>query len=262
MRTLLLLVGTAVSVLASGCGGAKSGTEKDSRQKELLVFCGAGLRPPVAELAEMFAKENRVAVSCDYAGAEVLIAKAKLSKRGDIYVPGDKAYVDLAATKGLILSQKPVCYFVPTILLQKDNPEGIRGVSDLTRPGIRLGLGNPRYIPIGRKSREILEKSAVAWADIEANVKFLSATVNELCIQVQAGSLDAVIVWDAVAHRYAEYADEVEIPCDQNVISTVDAAVLSFTANRELAQKFIDFASSERGRTIFRKHDYRVDAPR
>ncbi len=252
---------SCIAVMASGCSGQKSKADQSSGAQEFLIFAGAGLRVPVAELADTFGKENGVKVLTDYAGAEVLISKAKLSKRGDIYVPGDKEYVDLAAAKGLILSQKSVAYFVPTILVQKGNPQEISGLKDLTRPGIKLGLGDAQYIPIGRKSRRIFEKNGIAWSAIETNLKFQSATVNELCLQIQAKSLDAVIVWDAVAHCYAKYGDQVTIPGDQNVVSTVDAGVLAFTRNRDLAEVFVDFLRSERGRTIFRKHHYRVDPP-
>ena len=258
---LLVLFGAVIAVIVCGCGGQKSAADKNSGKKEFLIFSGGGLRLPVAELADTFGEENGVNVLTDYAGAEVLISKAKLSKRGDIYIPGDKEYVDLAATKGLILSQKSVCYFVPTILVQKGNPKKITGLKDLTRPGIKLGLGNAQYIPIGRKSKRILAKNGISWADIETNLKFQSATVNELCLQIQAKSLDAVIVWDAVAHCYAKYGDQIAIPRDQNVVSTVDAGVLKFTRNRKLAGEFVDFLRSERGRAVFRKHNYRVDLP-
>ncbi len=261
LKNVLVLCAFVLSVLTSGCGGEKANNNNELAQGEFLIFCGGGMRPPIAELAEAFSKENKIEVLIDYAGAEVLISKARLSKRGDIYIPGDKGYVDLAATNGLIFSQASVCYFVPTVFVQKGNPREIKSLKDLIRPGIKLGLGNPQYIPIGRKSKKILENNNFSWDDVEANLKFQSATVNELCLQIQAKSLDAVIVWDAVAHTYSKYGDLITIPHDQNVISTVDAGVLKFTNNRELSDKFVDFLRSRDGRSVFRKHNYRVDLP-
>jgi len=233
-----------------------------SEGKDLFLFCGAGIRPPAAELAEAFGKENRVNVVTDYAGAEVLISKVKLGQRGDVYMPGDRHYVDLAAKEGLILVQRPVCYFVPTILVQKGNPKKIGGLKDLVEPGVRMGLGDENACAIGRACKTIFEKNGISWPEVEKNLRFKSLTVNELGLQIQAESLDAVIVWDAVARYYAKYGDEVPIPAQQNVISTVDAGVLRFARNRELAEKFVEFMRSERGRAVFRKHNYRVDQPR
>jgi len=249
--------------LAAGCEGRDQGSSEEfGKKEELLIFVGAGIRPPVAELAEVFSRENNVEVVPDYGGAELLINKVKVAEMGDIYMPGDKQYVDQAAQAGIVLSQKPVCYFVPTILVQKGNPKGITGLEDLVKPGIRLGLGDEKACAIGRKCKKIFGKNNIPWEAVEKNLKYQSMTVNELGIQIQAKSLDAVFVWDAVAEYYAEHGDQVPITKEKNVISTVDAGVLKFTKNRELAEKFVEFACSERSREIFKKHGYRVTPPK
>jgi len=245
-------------VMLSGCKGK---TQVHSATKELLLYCGAGIRPPVDELVETFDREHGVRIVTDYAGSEVLLFKVKLAHRGDFYMPGDKYYVDLAAENGLILSQKSVCYFIPTIFVRKGNPKNIRGLQDLLQPGLKLGLGDAKACAIGRTTQQILAKNNIAWEQIEKNVAFQSLTVNELGMQIQAQSLDAVIVWDAIARYYSEYGDQIPIPAEKNVISTVDIGVLKFTKNRELAEKFVDFLTSESGQEIFKKYDYRTEPP-
>jgi molybdate transport system substrate-binding protein len=252
---------TMACAALTGC--EKRGAERPATDsRSLLVFCGAGLRPPMAELAEQFEQETGIDVEVDYAGHQVLLSKIKLGRQGDMYVPGDKRYVDLAAEEGLILSRESVCYFVPTILVQKGNPKRISGLHDLVRPGVRLGLGNSEACAIGRKSKRIFEKNNVPWPDVERNLLFQSATVNELGMHIQAQSLDAVIVWDAVAAYYARHGDEVPIPVRQNVISTVEAGILKYTSREALARRFLEFMISDPGQQVFRKHGYRVTPPR
>ena len=53
----------------------------------------------------------------------------------------------------------------------------------------------------------------------------------------------------------------VPIPEEENIVSTVDLGILSFTRDRGASERFAAFAGSERGRAIFRKHGYRVDPP-
>lgn len=245
--------------LLAGCGKGTNGPNGGPRK--LLVYCGAGIRPPVDEIIKIFNKENEAEVGPDYAGSEVLLSRLKLLKRGDVYMPGDKHYVDQAATAGFVLSRKTVCFFVPTILVQKGNPKNIKGLRDLLKPGIRLGLGDERSCAIGRKAKKIFKKNGIPWDKVAENLKFQSATVNELGMQIAAKSLDAVIVWDAMAEYYKKDGDAVPIPVEQNVVSTVDAAVLTATVNRGLAKKFVEFMASERGRTVFKKHGYRVEPP-
>jgi molybdate transport system substrate-binding protein len=261
MKRLAVVVTVVTSMMLCGCR-IKSSEKPDSEAKELLLYCGAGIRPPVDELVETFERLHGVKIATDYAGSEVLLSKIKLIRRGDLYMPGDEYYIEQAASKGMILSQQPVCYFVPTILVQKGNPKNIRSLRDLLQSGLKIGLGDPNACAVGRKTREIFAKNNIPWDAIQKNVAFLSLTVNELGMQIQARSLDAVIVWDAIARYYNDYGEEIPIPIENNVISTVDVGVLTFTKNRSSAEKFVEFAASEQGRAIFKKHLYRIEPPK
>jgi len=147
------------------------------------------------------------------------------------------------------------------ILVQKGNPKNIQGLADLTRPGVKLGLGDERACAIGRTCRLIFEKNGLDLKAIERNVAFRSVTVNELGNHIRLKALDAVIVWDAVAAYFADYGQVVPIPPEQNVISTVAVGVLKSSPHPQLADEFVEFLTSEEGRAIFRKHHYTVDPP-
>ncbi|MCX5644252.1 MAG: substrate-binding domain-containing protein [Phycisphaerae bacterium] len=262
MRTAILVAALATVVLLVGCDAKEPPTDgSGSQPAELLLFCGAGLRPVAEELISVFASTHNVKIVADYAGSEVLLAKMRLVRKGDLYMPGDRYYVDQAVQAKMVLSQTPVCYFVPTILVQKGNPKKIQNLRDLTRPGLKIGFGDPQACAIGRETRQLLDKNHISWQDIEKNVAFQSLTVNELGLQIQAKALDAVIVWDAIAKYYQDNGTEIAIPTQMNVVSTVDIAVLSFTSNRSLAEQFAQFAASEQGRAILLKHHYTVARP-
>ena len=223
------------------------------------LYCGAGIRPPVAELVEEFGREHGVNFECDYAGSEVLFSRIKLTGQGDLYMPGDVHYVELAEKEGLIASKKTVCYFVPVIQVRKGNPKNIRTLTDLTRPDVKVGLGDPKACAIGRKSSKIFAKSDIS--EEEVNVKYRSVTVSELGNHVKLGTLDAVIVWDAVAAFSPKETEVVPIPRDQNIISTVAVGVLKSARHPELAARFVEFITSKRGKQVFEKHHYATSLP-
>ncbi len=251
----------AMGLALVGCERGTTTQPAGGKAPTLMLFCGAGIQLPVAELCETFSEAYDCRIEADYAGSEVLLSRIKLKRQGDLYMPGDASYVEMAAKEGLIASSTPVCYFVPTLLVQKGNPKKITSLKDLTREGVRVGLGDINACAIGRQCRKIFKKNRIPWPEIAPNVKFQSLTVNELGVQIQAGSLDAVIVWDAVAKQYLRHGEIVEIPTRQNVISTVTIGILTFSDRKDLAEQFVAFAASEAGRAIFTKHDYRVDLP-
>ena len=248
-RLALVAALGSLAFLAAGC---------ESREK-LVLYCGAGIRPAAAEIVEQFQDRYGILVECDYAGSEVLISRIKLSGIGDLYMPGDVHYVDQAQEEGLIRTKKTACYFIPVILVQKGNPKNIRSLADLTRPGVTVGLGDPKACAIGRKCAKIFAKNGIAEDNLD--VQFRSLTVNDLGNLIKLKQLDAVIVWDAVAAYFADDGDVVPIPPEQNVISTVAVGVLNSAQHPELAQKLADFITSEPGAEIFKKHHYTTTLP-
>jgi hypothetical protein len=156
MKKLIILAAVVAVIASTGC---KSEKPEESGSSELRLYCGAGIRPPVAQMAEAFEREHGVKVVVDYAGSEVLLSKIKLVRKGDLYMPGDKHYVDQAEQEGMILSQQSACYFVPTILVRKGNPKNIGGLQDLVKADLKLGLGDAKACAIGRKTKQIFAKN-------------------------------------------------------------------------------------------------------
>jgi len=122
LKKVTIIVIVAMGVLLCGCK-AENSEESDSEAKELLLYCAAGIRPPADELVEIFGREYGVKVAPDYAGSEVLLSKIKIARRGALYMPGDKHYIEQAAQEDMALSRRSLCYWVPTIFVQKGNPK-------------------------------------------------------------------------------------------------------------------------------------------
>lgn len=267
MKRLFIISVLTLAVLAGcerkepGDPSSRTADADNTVSGELLLYCGAGIRPPAEDLIEAFEAKYGAKVNPDYAGSEMLLSKIKVSQRGDLYMPGDALYMQQADSLGMILSHRPVCYWIPTILVQKGNPKAVNTVEDLLKPGLKVGLGDPNVCAIGKITWRVLNKNGITPQALEENLKFQSLTVNELGMQIQAKALDAVIVWDAMASYYADYGDAVAIPAEKNAISAVEVGVLKFTKNRTLAEKFVEFLTSDEGRAIFAKHNYSTQSP-
>ena len=70
-----------------------------------------------------------------------------------------------------------------------------------------------------------------------------------------------MIVWDAMAAYFSESGDVVEIPLDENVISTVAVGVLNSSKRPDLARAFLDFVASAEGAEVFQRHNYTTKLP-
>lgn len=232
-----------------------------STKQSLLVYCGAGLRRPMDEIGRKFKEQKGVYVRYNYSGSPCLLAQIILYKKGDLYMPGEEYYMDQAVKRGFIAEHKVVAYFVPVIMVQKGNPWGIRGLTDLLKPGLKVGLGDPQSCAAGSVAKKVLEKNGL-WDRLEKsrNLTFLASTAPELGNHIKFGTIDAAINWDAVASWYEDKADVIPIPAQQNIVSACPIGVLKLEKSQqpELARQFLEFVATE-GREVFRKHHYTVD---
>lgn len=229
----------------------------------LFIYAGAAFRPPLEEMGRTFEQKYGMPVKFNFTGSNCLLAQIMLSQQGDLFLPGEEFYVRLARKRGYVLKSEVIGYFIPVILVRKGNPKGIKSLKDLTKPGVKVGLGNPKACAIGEITEAILRKNNLTEA-IRKNVVLRAVTVPELPNALKLGGIDACIVWDAVANYpwVRPVVEVIPIPPEQNVITANPLAILKFTKNPEAAEKFLRFALTE-GQKILRKHGFtaRNDLP-
>ncbi len=136
-------------------GGRLPAPERPSKD-ELFFYCGAGLREAADELVAEFRKASGIRVRPTYTGSGCLLAQITISESGDLYMPGEEFYMRQAVARGFIREHEIVTYFIPVIMVGKGNPRGIRGLADLYRPGLRLGLGEKESTAIGAFTPKLL----------------------------------------------------------------------------------------------------------
>jgi len=220
----------------------------------LLVYSGAGMRKPMDAIGAVFQKKFGIQVKYNYAGSQALLSQMELTKEGDVYMPGETLYIEIAAKKGLVDYQKLTCYHIPIITVPRGNPANITGLDDLARPGVKLIFGDPKVAATGRTAVAIMKKNGIyekAWKNVIATVP----TMNEVMVQIALGQADASINWwDTV--KAVKDIEVVEISKEQNMIRIIPVGVTTFTKNPETARKFVDFCASAEGKGIFEKHGF------
>jgi len=226
-----------------------------SSKEELLLLCGAGLRPAVSELAELFTAQSGVSVRVDYNAGSLLLGRIRVGADGDLFMPGDEYYIRLAEKDGLVRESRTAAVLVPVILVAPGNPKQIRTLSDLARDGVRLGLADERTAAIGRIAVQLMEKNAVPRDAVMRNLVFESVTVPELGAAVALEHIDAAIVWAPTAAGFAN-TEAVPIPPNENILANAPIAVLNSSKHLSSARAFCELVLSEPGQAVLRKHGY------
>jgi molybdate transport system substrate-binding protein len=214
-------------------------TRKPASQSSLLVFCAAGLREPVSEIASRYEREFGIPVDLQFGGSGALEAQLELAG-GDLFFPADESYIQSAQTKGLVDDVFPVTTLTAGIVVPKGNPKNIRTLADLGQEGVRLSMAD-RSAAIGRLVWPMLDLQA----RIASNVVVTKPTVNNVVEDVATGAVDATLAWDAVALTFAgvEWIPMGEGPA---LSVTTSLCVLTSAKNREQALHFAKFLTASK----------------
>lgn len=230
-------------------------------EERLLVFAGAASKPPTEEAAKVFEKKTGIKVDMVFGGSGFVLSQMTLAKKGDIYFPGSSDFMELAKKKKAVFpeTERNVVYLVQAINVQKGNPKKIRTLRDLTRPGLRVAIANPEGVCVGLYAVETIEKhlTSAEKAALRKNLVNYTESCEKTATAVSLKAVDAVIGWSVFEHWDPERIETIRLKKKEiNRIGYIPVAVSSFTQNRTIAQKFIDFLLSAEGQAIYRKYHY------
>ncbi|MDK2890053.1 MAG: molybdate transport system substrate-binding protein [Methanoculleus sp.] len=252
---IIALLVAATAAFACGCTGTTADTPAaaDTTKPELLVYCGAGMREPMDEIAAAFTNQTGIPINFIYGGSNTILTQMNLTKMGDVYMPGATAYFDSARNMGLVENESLVVYHVPVIAVPKGNPASITSLEDLAKPGVRVVLGDNPATAIGQLSDKLLAKNNLL-EDVEKNVVSRCGTVNELLVYISMGQADAGIIWEDL--YVPEKMDLVYIPNKDNMAKIVPIGVLTASEHPNEAEQFTAFVVSDEGKEIFTRHGF------
>lgn len=250
-RTVFLLV---MLILVLACGQKVEEDRKDS----ITVFCGSANKPAMEEIAALFEQERGIRVNMIFGGSGTLLSQIKLSKQGEIYLPGSPDYIVIAERKKLVIekSDRIVAYLIPAIITPSGNPANIQSLQDLAKPGARIGIGNPETVCLGLYAVEILEKNNLL-APVLKNVVTFGGSCSKLANLAAMNKVDAVLGWRVFHFWNPERMDFVRL-APENIprISYIPISIPVYTKDVALSNAFIEFVLSPRGRSVYEKYGY------
>jgi molybdate transport system substrate-binding protein len=219
----------------------------------LYLYCGAGLRPMMDPAVEAFKKQKpKVRIDVGYAGSGCLLSQLTFSRRGDLYMPGEDFYLTQASEKGYISGQKPIGYFEPVLLVQKGNPKGIKSLQDLSKPGLKVAVGEAQACAVGHAT-DLMLKQAKMLDKIKRNIVLEAGNVPELGNAVKLQSVDVSIVWNITGAQYPDDCDVVAVDKAYYKPSLAPIGLLKFSKHPQEAQAFVDFLAGAEGQRIVRE---------
>ena len=257
----------AVGIVALAAVGFLAARPAGKRDSEIVVLCGGSMAAAMMDVIGEYKPVSGDKVVLSAGSSAALAAQIKHTRKGDVFVCHDP-FMPWAEKQGLVGEWRTVAKLRVVIAVSEGNPKGIRGLKDLARPGLRVGVGNPGYSTSGVITKEILKR--VEYGDAIRKNSFQARVHGKRATDLALGHLDAAIIWNAVAHTFRDRLDA--IPIDNTLVDAVTSAtygrsdlrnvkvtigIVAGAKGRENVRRFWEFATT-RGKEIFARHGFTV----
>jgi molybdenum ABC transporter molybdate-binding protein len=249
------LLGALIALLIRSSAPDGSGT----KVHELTMYCAAGMRKPLQIVADAYEQKYGVRVLLQYGGSNTLLSQIEVSRTGDLYLAADQSYLELARKKELVKEILPLAIMEAVVGVPRGNPKQVHELSDLLRDDVRVVLASPDQAAIGRTARDQLQKTG-GWPALRERVRktgVFKPTVGDVANDIKLGSVDAGILWDAVAAQYPDLGT-VRIPQLAGGVANISIGILSSSQHPIAALRFARYlAARDRGLETFTELGYR-----
>lgn len=217
---------------------------------QLVVYCAAGVRPALEEIAKRYGAGAGVRVALQFGPSGALEAQARLSERGDLFIPAaEDPYLKRMQSEGLVEEVTPLAVQRLGVAYAPQEDVAVASVEELLGSDIAYGLCNEQAAA-GHCTKRVLA-SLGKWEAVLDGSAASFPTVTELAEAVRdSGRIRAGVLWDATAGefglRWTEAPELVE------AVETISVGLLSCSRQRDEARRFVRFlASPEEGQRVF-----------
>lgn len=253
-RCPLILSFSIMASLAAWLAGCGKTDAPQASTDTLRVLCGNSMSAPVEELGKLFAEQNGVKIEYDLGGSETLLPKILAGARADIFVCHDPFEDKLKAAKRWT-SSAVVGYLEPALAVHPGNPKGIKSLADLGKPGLKIGIGDPRYSTCGELFVKALRDQNL-YDPVMKNVALQGRSHSEIANGLIVGPLDAVVVWNFVIPMNSGKLEIVPTGIKYPV-TRITIAGLTSSENPKQRDAYLEWCRQPAVQEIFGRHGYR-----
>lgn len=206
------------------------------------------------QLCKEFTAQTGITVTTTIAGSEDFLPLVKAGQKGDILVTHDP-YLDYVRDANALFDYVHVGFVAPVLAVQKGNPKGLSSIQDLTQSGLKVALTDPKYSTCGEMVFALLEKKGIKEAVLKNVENRLTKGHSTLGNFLKTQTVDAVIMWNGVAHTFRDSLEVVKTPYEYDEEIRVHIIGLSYSKEAESLKQFIEFAKTK-GPDTFAEYGY------
>ncbi|MGL4981407.1 MAG: molybdate ABC transporter substrate-binding protein [Treponemataceae bacterium] len=232
--------------------------KKDSAKQTLLVCAAASLSNAMKECVSDFQKEHpTIIVRQNYASSGALQQQIEQGASGDIFFSAGSLQMQRLVEKNLIEKATVQSFIQNELVLITSKNTSLKSFTDLSNPAIQLiAVGDFKSVPVGYYSKEVLDTLNL-FKVVEKKLIY-AKDAREVLSWVESANVDAGIVYKTDASNSKKVTVAAQDLNGMHSKIVYPVGIIKSSAKKEIAQTFVNFLASERGRAIFKKYGFLV----
>ena len=154
LASLVLLGGLAFSLLRRP--QSQTGAETT---RPLVIYCAASNKSVLEAIRRDYERDYKTQLQIQYGPSQTLLASLEVTGTGDLYLPADDSYLQLARERKLLAgasSVYPLATMQGVVAVPKGNPRRISRLDDLLQGDVRVAQASVEASAIGKITRDVL----------------------------------------------------------------------------------------------------------
>ncbi|MEA3315146.1 MAG: molybdate ABC transporter substrate-binding protein [Campylobacterota bacterium] len=227
----------------------------------LTFYCGSTMSGAMQEISKEFGALNNCDVNIIKGGSGKLWKMLQTKKSGDLFLPGSDSYVKKIEKAGLLESSSKVIGFnQASLIVQKGNPKRVKNLESLVNQNLKVFLCDEKAGSIGANTSKVLKKykGEDFLDDSYDNTMGMGNDAKSVTKTIASKKADVGITWRATAFWSGNESkvDVIDIDTKYSPKKRLVINLLSFSKNKRLAKKFMNFTSSYKSQAIMKKYGF------
>ena len=233
-------------------GTDSQGAGGETQAVELQVFAAASLTETLEAIAESYkevAPEVTLVFNLDSSGT--LLKQIQGGAQADVFISAAQTQMNTLEGEGGVAegTRKDLLVNKVVLIVPEGSEKGIASFEDCATDKVELMAVGNSDVPVGQYTEEIFTSLGL-WEGLQPKLS-LGQNVKAVLSQVESGSVDCGIVYATDAAAAAGVTVVCEAPEGTHSPVVYPAAVLEVSAQKEAAQAFLDYLSSDAAVAIF-----------
>lgn len=266
-KSIVLVLLASLCALITACSSNQSTSDKkdsetvnapSEEKAEIIVSAAASLKDAAEEIETAFSKENpMIAVIYNFGSSGNLSQQIQQGAPVDVFLTASKKDMDTISEKAMIDedTRRDFASNELVVVTGKTTDVKLSTLKDISHLDVNhIVLGDPQAVPAGRYAKESLENIGV-WSGIEDKIVYVS-DVRQVLTQVETGNADLGFVYntDAIQSKDVKILMKVDAGLHEQII--YPGAMIKASKNEEAAKLYLDFLSSEEGKSILSSYGF------